>query len=84
MGEWEPLFQNGHCVYETPWNGDPRVNIQSKKGMARAYLVKQGGVAPVIVLMPITMFTTSRRMYSMRFVAASVQCEVVPQFWTVR
>jgi hypothetical protein len=30
-----------HCVYKTPWQGDPRVNIQSKKGMAEAYQVKQ-------------------------------------------
>ncbi len=30
-----------HCVYKTPWQGDPRVNIQNNKGMARAYQVKQ-------------------------------------------
>jgi hypothetical protein len=30
-----------HCVYRTPWQGDPRVNIQSKKGMAKAYQVRQ-------------------------------------------
>lgn len=30
-----------HRVYKTPWQGDPRVNIQSKKGKARAYQVKQ-------------------------------------------
>ena len=35
------LFLNGHCVYKTPWQGDPRVNIQSRRGMARAYQVKQ-------------------------------------------
>jgi len=28
-------------VYKTPWRGDPRVNIQSKKGKARAYQVRQ-------------------------------------------
>lgn len=28
-------------VYKTPWQGDPRVNIQSKKGKARAYQGKQ-------------------------------------------
>ena len=38
-----PPRQNSasHCVYKTPWQGDPRVNIQSKKGMAKAYQVKQ-------------------------------------------
>jgi len=30
-----------HRVYRTPWPGDPRVNIQNKKGKARAYQVKQ-------------------------------------------
>jgi hypothetical protein len=30
-----------HRVYKTPWQGDPRVNIQSKKGKARAYRVRQ-------------------------------------------
>jgi len=38
-----PPRQNStsHCVYKTPWQGDPRVNIQSKKGMAKAYQVRQ-------------------------------------------
>jgi hypothetical protein len=27
--------------YRTPWQGDPRVNIQHDKGMAKAYQVKQ-------------------------------------------
>jgi len=30
-----------HCVYKTPWQGDPRVNIQGKKGMAKPYQVRQ-------------------------------------------
>lgn len=30
-----------HRVYKTPWQGDPRVNIQSKKGKARAYQLRQ-------------------------------------------
>ena len=30
-----------HRVYKTPWVGDPRVNIQSNKGMSKAYRVKQ-------------------------------------------
>ena len=31
-----------HAVYKTPWQGDPRVNIQEGKGgKATAYQVKQ-------------------------------------------
>ena len=30
-----------HRVYRTPWQGDPRINIQSSKGMAKAYQVRQ-------------------------------------------
>ena len=30
-----------HRVYRTPWPGDPRVNIQSDQGMAKAYQVRQ-------------------------------------------
>ena len=30
-----------HRVYKTPWQGDPRVNIQGAKGKAKAYQVKQ-------------------------------------------
>ena len=30
-----------HRVYKTPWQGDPRVNIQNSKGKAKAYQVKQ-------------------------------------------
>ena len=30
-----------HCVFKTPWPGDPRVNIQNDKGMAKAYQVKE-------------------------------------------
>ena len=32
---------SSHRVYETPWQGDPRVNIQNAKGKAKAYQVKQ-------------------------------------------
>lgn len=32
---------SSHRVYKTPWQGDPRVNIQNDKGKARAYQVKQ-------------------------------------------
>ena len=30
-----------HRVYRTPWPGDPRVNIQNSKGMAKTYQVRQ-------------------------------------------
>jgi hypothetical protein len=32
---------SSHRVYRTPWQGDPCVNIQSKRGMAKAYQVRQ-------------------------------------------
>ena len=30
-----------HRIYRTPWQGDPRVNIQDDKGKAKAYQVRQ-------------------------------------------
>lgn len=30
-----------HAVFKTPWPRDPRVNIQSDKGKAKAYQVSQ-------------------------------------------
>ena len=40
---FEEARQSGssHRIYKTPWQGDPRVNIQNDKGMAKAYQVKQ-------------------------------------------
>ena len=32
---------SSHRIYQMPWQGDPRVNIQNDKGMAKAYQVKQ-------------------------------------------
>lgn len=32
---------SSHRTYKTPWQGDPRVNIQNNKGKAKAYQVKQ-------------------------------------------
>ena len=32
---------NSHRIYKTPWQGDPRINIQNHKGKAKAYQVKQ-------------------------------------------
>lgn len=33
--------RGSHRIYRTPWPGDPRINIQNDKGMAKAYQVKQ-------------------------------------------
>ena len=30
-----------HRVYRMPWPGDPRINIQDDKGMAKPYQVRQ-------------------------------------------
>ena len=30
-----------HCVFKTPWSGNPRVNIQNDKGKAKPYQVRQ-------------------------------------------
>jgi hypothetical protein len=32
---------SSHRIYKTPWEGDPRVNIQNAKGAAKAYQVRQ-------------------------------------------
>lgn len=32
---------SSHRIYTTPWQGDPRVNIQNSKGKAKAYQVRQ-------------------------------------------
>lgn len=32
---------SSHRIYKTPWQGDPRINIQNDKGMAKAYQVRQ-------------------------------------------
>lgn len=30
-----------HLIFETPWPGDPRLNIQNRGGKAKAYQVRQ-------------------------------------------
>jgi hypothetical protein len=35
------LSGSSHRIYKTPWQGDPRINIQNHKGKAKAYQVKQ-------------------------------------------
>ncbi|NNK85808.1 MAG: toxin HicA [Desulfobacterales bacterium] len=32
---------SSHKIYKTPWQSDPRINIQNHKGKAKAYQVKQ-------------------------------------------
>ena len=32
---------SSHRVYKTPWQGDPRINIQNDHGKAKSYQVKQ-------------------------------------------
>ncbi|MCG6537059.1 MAG: toxin HicA [Syntrophales bacterium LBB04] len=32
---------SSHRIYKTPWQGDPRINIQNHQGKAKAYQVKQ-------------------------------------------
>ena len=32
---------SSHRIYKTPWQGDPRINIQNHRGKAKAYQVKQ-------------------------------------------
>lgn len=32
---------SSHAVFRTPWQGDPRVNIQNDNGKAKQYQVKQ-------------------------------------------
>ena len=32
---------SSHRVYQIPWAGDPRVNIQNARGKAKAYQVRQ-------------------------------------------
>jgi len=33
--------KSSHRIYKTPWVGDPRINIQSSRGKAKSYQVKQ-------------------------------------------
>jgi len=32
---------SSHVIFKTPWIGDPRINIQSDRGKAKAYQVRQ-------------------------------------------
>jgi len=37
---------SSHRIYKTPWQSDPRINIQNYKGKAKAYQVKTGAFGP--------------------------------------
>ena len=38
----QPRSKSGsHLVFRTPWQGDPRINIQNFKGKAKEYQVRQ-------------------------------------------
>ncbi|MDO8578522.1 MAG: hypothetical protein Q7R50_05020 [Dehalococcoidales bacterium] len=37
----EPRTKGSHRIYRTPWQGDPRINIQDDNGKAKAYQVRQ-------------------------------------------
>ena len=43
LDEWfgRPRKKGSHRIYRTPWQGDPRVNIQNDNGMAKDYQVRQ-------------------------------------------
>lgn len=42
-----PRTRGSHLIYRTPWRGDPRINIQNRKGYIAFYQVRQ--VAQAIV-----------------------------------
>ena len=35
-----PRIRGSHHIFRTPWQGDPRINIQKDGSMAKAYQVK--------------------------------------------
>ena len=37
----EPRRHGSLLVYRTPWQGEPRINIQTRRGMAKPYQVRQ-------------------------------------------
>jgi hypothetical protein len=37
----EPRSKGSHRIYKTPWQGDPRINIQDNNGKAKAYQIRQ-------------------------------------------
>jgi hypothetical protein len=37
----ESRLSGSHRIYKTPWQGDPRINIQNDNGKGKAYQVRQ-------------------------------------------
>jgi hypothetical protein len=37
----KPRIKGSHHIFKTPWIGDPRINLQASKGMAKPYQVRQ-------------------------------------------
>ena len=36
-----PRQSGSHLIYPMLWSGDPRVNLQNRRGMAKAYQIRQ-------------------------------------------
>ncbi len=36
-----PRIEGSHHIFKTPWPGDPRINLQSQKGKAKPYQIRQ-------------------------------------------
>lgn len=36
-----PRKKGSHYIFKMPWPGDPRINLQSEKGKAKPYQVRQ-------------------------------------------
>jgi len=37
----KPRISGSHCIFKTPWKGDPWVNMQNSKGKMKPYQVRQ-------------------------------------------
>ncbi len=37
----QDILTTNHRIYKTPWQGDPRINIQNDNGKAKSYQVRQ-------------------------------------------
>jgi len=45
----EPRVRRSHHIYKTPWKGNPRINLQNRKGYVHEYQVKQALAAVEIL-----------------------------------
>jgi len=37
----KPRIKGSHYIFQTPWKGNPRINLQNRKGYVHEYQVKQ-------------------------------------------